>query len=136
MLEILERICKGKAKIEELDLLENLGNTIKKTSLCGLGKTAPNPALSTLEHFRQEYITHIKDGYCPAGVCTELTMFSIVPDRCKACGKCIKACSVGAITGEKKVPHTINQDKCVRCGICRKVCSFDAIVSTKPKGNQ
>jgi len=131
MLGILERICEGRAQMEDLDLLEELGDTIKKASLCGLGKTAPNPVISTLGHFRQEYISHIKDGFCPAGVCTKLMTFSIDPDKCKACGKCIKVCPAGSITGEKKVLHKINLDTCTRCGMCRKECPFDAIASIK-----
>ena len=133
MLRILERICQGKSSIEELDSLEHLGQTIKKASLCGLGQTAPNPVLSTLRYFRQEYLAHIEQGYCPAGLCKELTMFRIEVDICKACGKCIKVCPTDAVIGQKKVAHEIDQNKCIQCGACRDICPFDAVLTVSPE---
>ena len=115
--------------MEELDSLEYLAGHIKQASLCGLGQTAPNPVLSTLRHFRDEYVSHIKEKKCPAGVCTALTTFIIDAEKCKACGKCIKVCPVDAITGEKKVAHVINQDKCIACGACKQECPFDAVIT-------
>lgn len=129
MLDILQGICKGQAKMEDLDSLEYLAQHVKQASLCGLGQTAPNPVLSTLRHFRDEYVSHIKEKRCPAGVCTALTKFVIDPEKCKACGKCIKVCPADAITGEKKVAHVINQDKCISCGACKQECPFDAVIT-------
>ena len=129
MSEILEKITSGKAVPEDVELLEELCLYVKDNSICGLGKSAPNPTLSTLRYFREEYMAHIEQRKCPAGVCRELTSFSIDPEKCKACGKCIKVCPVEAITGEKKVAHVISRDKCVKCGACREVCPFDAVVT-------
>jgi len=129
MLEILEKITSGKAKSEDIELLEQLCYYVRDNSICGLGKSAPNPTLSTLKYFKDEYLAHIEQRRCPAGVCRELTTFLIDAEKCKACGKCIKACPVDAITGEKKVAHVIHQDKCVQCGSCRDVCPFDAVVT-------
>ncbi len=129
MLAILERIVKGQGKMEDLDMLEELGNVIKTGSLCGLGKSAPNPVLSTLKYFRDEYIAHIKDKKCPAGVCTALKHYEIEADKCKGCTKCARNCPVGAIEGTIKEPHKINQDKCIKCGACKDNCPFKAIVT-------
>ena len=129
MLEVLEKITSGKAAPEDIELLEELCFYVKDNSICGLGKSAANPTLSTLRYFREEYMAHVEQRKCPAGVCRELTTFSIDPEKCKACGKCIKVCPVEAITGEKKVAHIISQDKCTKCGACREVCAFDAVVT-------
>ncbi|MHC4113712.1 MAG: NADH-ubiquinone oxidoreductase-F iron-sulfur binding region domain-containing protein [Planctomycetota bacterium] len=130
MLEVLEKITAGKAVPEDIGLLEELCLYVRDNSICGLGKSAPNPTLSTLRYFKDEYMAHIEQRKCPAGVCRELTTFNIEPEVCKACGKCIKVCPVEAITGEKKVAHAINQDKCIACGACRDVCPFDAVAAT------
>ena len=129
MLAILERIVRGEGKMEDLDTLEELGEVIKTGSLCGLGKSAPNPVLSTLKYFRDEYIAHIKDKKCPAGVCKSLKSFEIKEDLCKGCTKCARNCPVGAIEGTIKEPHKINQAKCIKCGACIDNCPFKAIVS-------
>ena len=128
MLEILVRITTGQGKLEDIDQLERLGQMIRQTSLCGLGQTAPNPTLSTLRYFKDEYLSHVVDHNCPAGVCKALTTLTIDREKCKACGLCFKACPTEAITGGlKKVPAKIDQVKCVNCGACRDVCKFDAI---------
>ncbi len=129
MLAILERIVKGQGKMEDLDMLEELGHVIKVGSLCGLGKSAPNPVLSTLKYFRDEYIAHIKDKKCPAGVCSALKHYEIEADKCKGCTKCARNCPVGAIEGTIKEPHKINQEKCIKCGACKDNCPFKAIVT-------
>jgi len=124
---ILNRITSGEGREGDIELLEELCEMIKDASLCALGKTAPNPVLTTLRYFRDEYETHIKDKKCPAGVCKPLFQYMIVPDKCKACGICKKKCPQDAIMGEKKVPHEIIQEKCIKCGICYSVCPFDSI---------
>ncbi len=127
MLKILERIVKGKGTMEDLDLLEDLAYTVKDGSLCGLGKTAPNPVLSTLKYFRDEYIAHIKDHKCPAGVCSAMKRIVINPEKCRGCTKCARVCPVGAIEGTVKQPHKIDQNKCIKCESCLKNCPFKAI---------
>ena len=126
--EILDRITKGQGKLEDLDKLEELCNYIKSSALCGLGQTAPNPVLSTLKYFKDEYIAHIVDKKCPAGVCKSLLSFKIIEDKCKGCTKCARNCPVGAIEGAVKQIHTINQDKCIKCGACIDNCAFKAII--------
>ncbi len=128
MLKILEKIVAGKGELSDLDLLEELAHTVKDGSLCGLGKTAPNPVLSTLKYFRDEYIAHIVDKKCPAGVCTAMKTIVIEEDKCKGCTKCARTCPVGAIEGTVKQPHVINQDKCIKCEVCLNNCPFKAIV--------
>lgn len=128
MLSILERIVKGEGKMEDLDMLQELGEVIKAGSLCGLGKSAPNPVLSTLKYFRDEYIAHIKEKRCPAGVCKSMIRYEIERDKCKGCTKCARNCPVNAIEGTIKQPHKINQDKCIKCGMCKNNCSFNAII--------
>jgi NADH-quinone oxidoreductase subunit F len=128
MLGILERICAGEGVEEDITLLERLGKGIASTSLCGLGQSAPNPVLSTLMYFKDEYLAHIRDKKCPAGVCKKLISYRIDPAACTACGVCRRNCPVEAITGEKKVVHVIDPGKCVKCGACREGCKFDAVL--------
>ena len=127
MLAILEKIVRGKATMEDLDLLEELAHAVKDGSLCGLGKTAPNPVLSTLKYFRDEYIAHIRDKKCPAGICSALKTIQIQEDLCKGCSKCARQCPVGAISGQIKSPYKIDQSKCIKCGVCVDTCPFKAI---------
>jgi len=122
MLEILKSITEGKGKMKDIDLLSELGEAIKIGSLCGLGQTAPNPVLTTIRYFREEYKAHIYEKKCPARVCRELISYHILPDKCKACMICLRNCPVGAIKGGKKEIHVIDQDKCSRCGVCMSVC--------------
>ena len=127
MLEILTRITEGNGKEDDIEKLEVLANTIKKASVCGLGQTAPNPVLSTIKYFRDEYVAHIKDGKCPAGECKALASIEINPELCKGCGICKRQCPVNAITGEVKQAHVINPDICIKCGACISKCPFKAI---------
>jgi NADH:ubiquinone oxidoreductase subunit F (NADH-binding)/(2Fe-2S) ferredoxin/NAD-dependent dihydropyrimidine dehydrogenase PreA subunit len=127
MLEIITGITEGHGRPEQLSLLEELADTISQTALCGLGKTAPNPVLTTLRYFRQEYEAHVNEKKCPAGVCKSLITYRIDPDRCTGCGVCLQGCAYKAITGEKKEPHAINTQLCQKCGICRNECKFEAI---------
>ena len=130
MNEILTNITEGKGKIEDLALLEELGKVIKDASLCGLGQTAPNPVLSTLRYFRDEYIAHIEEKRCPALVCKALIQYMIDNEKCTGCGICRKSCPEKAIEGEIKKPHSIVQDKCAKCGICYDLCEFNAVLKT------
>ena len=127
MLEILERIVNGEGKLEDLDTLEELAKMIQTMALCGLGKSAPLPVLSTLSTFREEYIEHIVDKKCRAGICTALRRYRIDPDKCRGCGKCAKNCPANAISGKVKTPFTIDTEKCIKCGACMENCAFDAI---------
>ena len=126
--EILTKITEGKATMEDLDKLEKLCYYIKDNALCGLGQTAPNPVLSTLRYFKDEYLAHVQDKKCPAGVCKDLLSITILPDKCKGCSLCSKKCPVNAISGEIKSPFTIDQSKCIKCGVCMSNCKFGAIV--------
>lgn len=132
MLEILTRMTEGRAVPADLDTLDSLAQTVKSTSLCGLGKSAPNPVFSTLKYFRDEYETHINDKFCPAGVCRPLVAYEIDAEACTGCGLCIKVCSQDGISGEKRQPHTIDQVACIQCGECFDACRFDAII-VKPR---
>ena len=127
MLELLTKITEGQGEIDDIATLEELAEMVKDSSLCGLGQTAPNPVLSTIRHFRDEYEAHIKDKRCPAHVCRALITYIIDEEKCPGCGKCKRACPVEAIIGEKKVVHTIDPEKCIRCGACIASCKFDAI---------
>ena len=127
LLEMLEKITDGKGTLEDLDKMEELCYYIKANALCGLGQTAPNPVLSTLRYFRDEYIAHIVDKRCPAGVCKSLLRFVIDPDKCKGCTACARKCPVNAITGSIKQPHVIDTAKCIKCGSCIETCKFGAI---------
>jgi len=128
MYEILDDVSRGEAAPESLDLLEELAAVVKDTTMCGLGQTAPNPPLSTVRYFREEYEAHINDGKCPAGVCKALVTYSIDAEACTGCGACAKACPEGAIAGELKELFAIDPDKCNKCGSCYGVCKFDAVV--------
>jgi len=127
MLEILERITEGKGRAEDLDVLRELGHGIKETSLCGLGQSAPNPVLSTLRYFEDEYKAHVIDKVCPAGVCKKLSRIRIIPEECKACGACARVCPAGAIKGKPREIHEIDPEKCIKCGECIEKCCFKAI---------
>ena len=124
---MLDKITAGKATMEDLDKLEDLCNYIKANSLCGLGQTAPNPVLATLKFFREEYVAHIRDKHCPAGVCKALTVYSIDADKCRGCTACARKCPADAISGKVKEVHTIDTDKCIKCGVCMETCKFGAV---------
>ncbi|MBP3320991.1 MAG: NADH-quinone oxidoreductase subunit NuoF [Clostridia bacterium] len=128
LLEILDRIIAGKGELKDLDELEELAKYIKSASLCGLGQTAPNPVLSTLNRFRDEYVAHVVDKKCPAGVCKSLLHYEIVPEKCKGCTLCARKCPVNAISGSVKEPHVIDTSKCIKCGVCIGNCKFGAII--------
>ena len=127
LLEILEKITSGNGTMEDIDRMEELCYYLKENSLCALGQTAPNPVLSTLKYFRDEYIAHVKDKHCPAGVCKALTNYVIDPQKCRGCTLCARNCPVGAISGSVKVPHVIDTKKCIKCGACMEKCKFNAI---------
>ena len=127
MLEILEKIVAGKGELEDLEKLEEIAKSVKELSLCGLGKSAPLPVLSTIRMFRDEYVEHIVERKCASHTCTAMRHYEIDPEKCRGCTKCARNCPVGAITGEKKQPHTIDVNQCIKCGACKENCSFDAI---------
>jgi NADP-reducing hydrogenase subunit HndC len=128
MYEILDYITRGLGQEGDIELLEELGQSIKAGSLCGLGQTAPNPVLTTIRYFREEYEAHIREKTCPAGACKDLITYWIIPENCKGCRLCLTACPEQAITGEKGEVHVIDEKKCIRCGICREVCNLDAVL--------
>ena len=126
--QLLEKITKGKATMEDLDTIDELANHMKSSSLCALGQSAPNPVLSTLHYFKDEYIAHIEGKCCPAGVCKDLLQYEIIEDKCKGCTLCARNCPAKAITGTVKQPHVIDQEKCIKCGVCMSNCKFGAII--------
>ena len=125
--DLLAKITEGNGTMEDLEIVEELCTHIQASALCGLGQTAPNPVLSTLRHFREEYLAHIVDKRCPAGVCKSLLRYTIDPEKCKGCTLCARNCPVGAVSGTVKAPHVIDQSKCVKCGTCMENCRFGAI---------
>jgi NAD-dependent dihydropyrimidine dehydrogenase PreA subunit len=126
--EILEKITDGNGTKEDLNRLRLLSNVIKDTSLCGLGQTSPNPVLSTLDHFYDEYLAHVTTASCPAGQCKALMHYTIDEDKCTGCTLCFRNCPVGAISGERRAPHYIDQSLCIKCGVCFEKCKFDAVL--------
>ena len=127
MLELLTDICVGRGTMQHITLLEELSETISATALCGLGKTAASPVVSTMKYFRDEYIAHVVDKKCPAGQCKALVTLQIDPELCKGCSKCSRVCPVGAISGEIKKPFKIDTTKCIKCGACKEGCPFHAV---------
>jgi NADH-quinone oxidoreductase subunit F len=127
MVAILDRITQGEGRPEDLAKLQNLGEAVKKGSLCGLGQTAPNPVLTTLRYFRSEYLEHIKEKYCPATICKQLIEYRVIPEKCTGCQGCVKACPTGAISGPRAEPHNLDPSKCIKCRACYEVCRYDAI---------
>lgn len=134
MYDILTRIAEGRGSMKDLESLQELGTWVKDASLCGLGQTAPNPVLSTLRYFSDEYIAHVRDRACPAGVCRRLITLHILPDRCSGCGLCMRECPAGAVSGEKKKPHRIDTEKCTRCRVCMDVCPEGAVQIQRGRG--
>ncbi|MDR1951003.1 MAG: 4Fe-4S binding protein, partial [Bacteroidales bacterium] len=128
LFEMLEEVSQGKGTMETLDKLRNLSKVIKDTSLCGLGQTSPNPVLSTIDNFWDEYVEHVTEKKCRAGQCKELMQYFVIEEKCVGCTACARVCPVNAIAGEKKVPHTIKQDLCIKCGACIEKCKFNAII--------
>ncbi|MBQ9949285.1 MAG: 4Fe-4S binding protein, partial [Clostridia bacterium] len=128
MLEILTKITEGKGEEGDVERLLELAENIKASAFCGLGQTAPNPIISTIRYFRSEYDAHIREKRCPAGVCSALTNYTIIADKCKGCTACARQCPVGAISGVVKQPHTIDTAKCIKCGACMDTCKFGAII--------
>ena len=127
MVETLEKITKGEAVLEDIETLEKLAETVHKGSLCGLGQTAPNPVLTTLKYFKDEYLHHVEDKRCPAAVCRDLVEYRVVKDKCTGCQRCVDVCPTHAITGPKSEPHNLDKTLCIKCRACYEICRFDAI---------
>jgi NADP-reducing hydrogenase subunit HndC len=127
MLGVLQDITSGRGQLGDVDLLRDLGDAVKAGSLCGLGQTAPNPVLTTIRYFPEEYDAHINERFCPSGTCKALFRLKIDPKRCNGCGRCLKVCPVDAVEGEKKQPHMIVGEKCITCGSCRDVCPRNSV---------
>jgi ferredoxin len=125
---MLDAICAGRGEVADLDRLERLAHVVKNSSLCGLGQTAPNPVLSSLRYFRDEFIEHIVDRRCRAAVCRDLVLYRILPERCVGCQRCVSVCPTGAITGPRAEPHNLDPEKCIKCRSCYEVCRCEAIV--------
>jgi len=125
--DLLDKVTKGTASVADIDRLETLGQVVKGAALCGLGNTAPNPVLSTLKYFRSEYLAHVRERRCPAGLCRDLVEYRVIPEKCTGCRQCVKACPSQAITGPRSEPHNIDKSKCIKCRACYEVCRFDAI---------
>lgn len=128
MLGVLTRITQGEGRDGDIEYLLEVGGQIKESSLCGLGQTAPNPVLSTIRYFRDEYEAHILDRCCPSHACKPLIQYSIDVEKCTGCGRCLRKCPAEAISGAKKEPHVIDREKCIKCGTCLELCKFDAVV--------
>jgi len=126
--DLLEEITHGRGKPEDLDVLKDLASTLRGTALCALGTTAPNPVMSTMTFFADEYLAHITEKKCPAGVCRELLNFSIDEEKCSGCLRCLRDCPVKAVVGEARKPHRIQNELCIKCGTCYDVCKFDAVI--------
>ena len=128
LLQFLDKITAGDGEYEDLEKIEEIANHMKSSSLCALGQSAPNPVLSTIKYFKDEYIEHIVDKHCPAGVCKSLLHYEIVPGLCKGCTLCARNCPVDAISGSVKQPHKIDKSLCIKCGLCEKNCKFGAVI--------
>jgi len=128
MLEVLTRMTKGEAEEGDLEVLEELCDVVRSSSLCALGTTAPNPTAAALKYFRDEFIAHVREKRCPAHVCRDLVTFRIDPEKCTGCTACAGACPTAAIQGERKEAHSIDQEKCIKCGACLQRCQFDAVL--------
>jgi len=137
LVEILTRICKGEGELSDLQLLRDISEVMQEASLCALGRTAPNPVLTTLHYFRDEYIDHIVHRICPAHICQAMKEYRIDPEKCKSCGKCARVCPVKCISGRPRIPYVIDQERCIKCGSCFEACPFDAItVEWRRKNNE